>query len=314
MKRIVVVGGGTGTFTVLHGLKKYDIKLSAVVSMADDGGSTGILRSEFGILPVGDVRRCLLALADNTGMLNKLFTYRFGEQLSGHSFGNLFLTALKEITGSMETAIQEAERILKTRGHVLPVTFDDIRLFAELENGEIIKGETNIDIPKHDAEIRIKRVFLKPQAYAYHKAIEALNKADVIVIGPGDLYTSIIPNLLVEGVAKAICNSKAKKIYVSNLMTKNGETNNFRVQDFYNKIVEYLGKACIDYVIYNSNSIPEDLLKKYAEQKQYPVKFDASVETKGKVKFIADNFVNITDIARHDSEKLARKIMELSSE
>ena len=312
MKKIVVIGGGTGSFTILRGLKKYDIKLSCIVSMADDGGSTGILRSEFGILPIGDVRRCLLALADNTGTLNKLFTYRFGEQLSGHSFGNLFLTALKEITGSMETAIKEAERILKTRGHVLPVTFDDIKLFAELETGEIITGETNIDIPKHNAETPIKRVFLEPKAYAYHKAIEAIHNADLVVIGPGDLFTSVIPNLLVEGISEAICNTKAKKVYVCNLMTKYGETNDYKVQDFYNKLIEYLGKPCIDHVLYNINDIPKDLLLRYAEQKQFPVKFDPSKKINGNPEFVAGDFINVTDIARHNSEKLARKIMELN--
>ncbi len=311
MQRIVVIGGGTGSFTILQGLKKYDIKLSCVVSTADDGGSTGILRSEFGVLPVGDVRRCLLALSDNTGTLNKLFTYRFGEQLSGHSFGNLLLTALQEITGSMESAIREAEKILKTRGKVLPVTFDDVKLFAELETGAIVKGETNIDVPKHNGDIPIKRVFLEKKAYAYHKAIEAIHNADVIVIGPGDLYTSIIPNLLVEGISEAIINSSAKKVFICNLMTKYGETNDYAVQDFYNKITEYLGKPCVDHVLYNTNSIPKELLLKYAEKKQFPVKFDKTKKITGTVEFIGDDFVNVTDIARHHSEKLARKIMGL---
>lgn len=311
MKKITVIGGGTGSFTILQGLKKYDIKLSCIISTADDGGSTGILRSEFGILPVGDVRRCLLALSDNTDTLNKLFTYRFGEQLSGHSFGNLFLTALKEITGSMETAIKEAEKILKTRGKVYPVTFDDAKLFAELETGEIIKGETNIDVPKHNGDIAIKRVFLEKKAFAYHKAIEAIHNADIIVIGPGDLYTSIIPNILVEGVSDAIINSSAKKVFICNLMTKYGETNDYSVQDFYNKITEYLGKACINHVIYNTAEFPKELLLKYAEKKQFPIKFDKNKKVNGNVEFIGDNFLNVTDIARHNSEKLARKIMGL---
>ncbi len=311
MKRIVVIGGGTGSFTILQGLKKYDIKLSCVVSTADDGGSTGLLRSEFGVLPVGDVRRCLLALSDNTKTLNKLFNYRFGEQLSGHSFGNLFLTALESITGSMESAIREAERILKTRGKVYPVTFDDVKLFAELENGEIIKGETNIDVPKHNGDIGIKKVFLERKAFAYHKAIEAIHNADIIVIGPGDLYTSIIPNLLVEGISDAIINSSAKKVFICNLMTKYGETNDYAVQDFYNKIIEYLGKPCVNYVLYNTSEFPKELLLTYAEKKQFPIKFDKNVKIVGNVEFIGDDFLNITDIARHNSEKLARKIMGL---
>ena len=311
-KAIVSIGGGTGSFTVLRGLKKYDINLAAIVSMADDGGSTGILRSEFGILPVGDVRRCLLAMADKD-IWYELFTYRFPEQLSEHSLGNLLLKALEDLKGDMDSAIQEAENILKTRGKVLPVTLDDTRLYAELENGTVIKGETNISIPKHNADELIKKVYLKPKAFAYYKAVDAIAEADMIVIGPGDLYTSVLPNLLVEGISEAICKSKAKKTYICNLMTKHGETNDYSVQDFYNKIVEYLGDLCVDYVLYNSNSIPKELLEKYAEQKQYLVKFDPSIEIKGEAEFIADDFVNITDIARHDSKKLARKIMELSS-
>ena len=234
-KKIVVIGGGTGVFTMLTGLRRYFNNLTAVVTMADDGGSTGILREEFGILPPGDVRRSLVALArtDNE-VLAHLFNYRFqeGSGLSGHSFGNLMLTALERITGSFDGAIKEASRILAVQGQVLPVTLKKGNLYAELEDGAIIKGETNIDIPKHDGNLKIKKVWLKPKVSANAEALEAIMKADAVIIGPGDLYTSIVPNLLVDGVVKALNKTKAKKIYFVNLMTKFGETNGFKASDF----------------------------------------------------------------------------------
>ena len=198
MKKIVTIGGGTGSFTLLRGLKKYDIDLSAIVSMTDDGGSTGELRSELGVLPVGDVRRCLLAMADKD-VWYELFTYKCGKELKNHRLGNVILTALEHIKGDLESAIEAAEEILNTKGKVFPVTLDDTRLYAELENGEIIKGETNIDIPKHDGKIPIKRIYTKPKAFAYYKTLRTIENANMIVIGPGDLYTSVVPNFLIEG-------------------------------------------------------------------------------------------------------------------
>lgn len=310
MENVVVIGGGTGSFTILQGLKQYNINLKAVVNMADNGGSTGVLISEYGMLPVGDIRNCLVALSKDTKSMTKLFTYRFDKNLKNHNFGNLFLTALKDITGSYEEAIREASRILNIRGEVIPVTLDSINLHAELEDGQIIKGETNIDIPKHNGELRISRVFLHPNAHAYFKAIEAIENADLIVIGPGDLFTSLIPNILVRGIKEALNKSKAKKIFICSLMTKFGETNDYTVQDYYNVLVEYLG-PCIDYVIYNKSDYPGDLLDKYAKQKQFPVYFSPKSNIKGNPKFIGGDFLNPTDIARHHPQKVAKAIMDL---
>lgn len=308
MKKIVTISGGTGSFTLLNGLKKYDIDITAIVPMTDSGGYSGILRSEFGVLPPGDIRRCLIALSEST-LMKDLFQYRFnlGNGLKGHSFGNLFLTALKEITGSEEKAILEASEILKIRGKVNPVTLDNVHLNAELENGEVIKGETNIDIPKHDGNLKIRKLFLEPEARAYYNAVKAIEESDVIVIGPGDLYTSVIPCLLVKGIPEAINNSKSKIFYVCNLMTKFGETNDFTVLDFYNEVRKYLDGRNIDLLIFNDKEIPKDILKNYEKENAYPVKFDID---KLNVNYVKTDLLLVKDIARHDSDKLAKVIVE----
>mgnify|MGYP001559404546 FL=1 len=234
-KKIVVIGGGTGVFTVLSGLKKYFSDLTAVVTMADDGGSAGILREEFGILPPGDIRRALIALSDSDNeILSKLFAYRFseGRGLTGHSFGNLMLTALERITGDFNTAIAEASRILSVSGRVFPVTLTRTSLHAELEDGRVIMGETNIDVPSHDGNLKIRKVWLAPSADMNPAVGAAIREADAVIIGPGELYTSLVPNVLVRGLPEALKKSKAKKIYVTNLMTKFGETNHFKASDF----------------------------------------------------------------------------------
>lgn len=308
MKEVVTISGGTGSFTLLNGLKKYDINITAIVPMTDSGGSSGILRSEFGILPPGDIRRCLIALSEST-LMRDLFQYKFNlnNSLKGHSFGNLFLTALKEITGSEEKAILEASEILKIRGKVYPVTLDNVHLHAELENQEIIKGETNIDIPKHNGNLRIKKLFLEPKARAYYNAVKSIEQADLIIIGPGDLYTSIIPCLLVDGIPESIQNSKAKIFYICNLMTKFGETNNFTVLDFYNEVKKYLNKN-IDLLIFNDAKIPQNILKKYELENSFPVKFN--LDKLKNINYIKRNLIIIKDIVRHDSDKLAKVIIE----
>ena len=244
--RIVVVGGGTGTFTVLSGLKKYPCDLTAIVSMADSGGSTGRLRDEFGILPPGDVRRALIALSSEPEQLTlrRLFDYRFekGNGLSGHSFGNLFLAALTDIMGSEVLAIEEAGKLLGVSGIVLPATLVNTDLVARLEDGTVIRGETNIDLRVIRPEVGILDVFLDPGAAAYPAALQAIYDADMIVLGPGDLYTSVIANFLVGGISEAIGNSKAKVVYVCNIMNKFAETNGFTVSDYVSKIEKYLGR------------------------------------------------------------------------
>lgn len=310
--KVVVIGGGTGSFTVLKGLKGKVDDLSAVVSMFDSGGSTGILRDEFGILPTGDVRRCLIALADEgDDILRQLFMFRFEEHssLQGHSFGNLFLTALTEICGSEAEAIRQAARILRIKGHVLPVSFDNCHVFAELENGAVIKGETNIDVPRHDPNLRIVKSWLEPSASANQEAVDAILKADLVVIGPGDVFTSVIPNLLVKGIPEALKKSKAKKVYVCNVMTKFGETTNFKASDHLKEIIKYGG--CPDVVICNTAKGSPALVKKYASQNQFPVVVDDDAIAKLGVKILTGDVIYTPELIRHDGDKLAKFLLKL---
>lgn len=315
MKKFVVIGGGTGCPTVLRGLKKYDdIELTAVVSMFDSGGSTGVLRDEFGILPPGDVRRCLVALAEDNdeNIVRELFNYRFGTDcsLKGHSFGNLFLTALTKITGSEVEAIKKAAKVLNINGKVLPVSVDHAHLCAELENGQIVVGETNIDVPKHDGTMRIARVFLKPEATIYSETKRAIEEADVIVIGPGDLYTSIIPNLLVKGMPEALQKTQAKKVYVCNLMTKWGETNGFMASDFVREVLKYAHSTTLDHVICNRKHVKNDVLQRYAQERASPVEVDDALKKHARAVIVGD-FVGEAELSRHDSDKLAKVLVTL---
>jgi uncharacterized cofD-like protein len=305
-----VVGGGTGTFTVLRGLKQYPLDITAVVSTFDSGGSTGILRDEFGMLPSGDMRRCLVALAPDSEdtTLRDLFNYRYeGEgSLKDHSFGNLFLLALTAVTGSEVSALKRAAELLKCKGKVLPVSTDHTKLCAILENGRVIRGETNIDIPKHDGSIRIQKVFLKPRSFIFTEAHDALRAADLIVIGPGDLYSSIIPNLLAEGFLDAVRERAGKIAYVMNLMTKWGETNGFEGSDFAKQVLAYLNLDRFDYIICNSARIKPHLVKKYALEKAHPVKLDFAKLRRFATTVVREEVIQQTDIVRHDSNKLAR--------
>lgn len=310
MKKVVVIGGGTGVFTVLTGLKEHPYKLSAIVSMADDGGSTGVLREEFGTLPAGDIRRALIALSDqNKKVLSDLFNYRFGEEtsLKGHSLGNLLLTALEKITGNFEAGLEEASKILNLKGNVVPVTLVRTRLFAELDNGEIIEGETNIDIPKHDGNLTIKSIFLNPKPLANKKAIDVIKKADAIILGPGDLYTSIMPNLIVEGIADAIKSSKGKVIYNVNIMTKYGETNNYAASDFVKKVEEVLGQNVIDYITVNVEKPTGEVFRRYQKENDEFVVNDL----KDSKKVIEGKFLRNGMFLRHDPAKLARALRKI---
>ena len=315
-KRIVVIGGGTGTYTVLSALKDYPVYLSAIVSMADDGGSSGVLREEFGILPTGDVRRALVALSKHPDeLLAKLFTYRFREGgLDGHNFGNLIITALERICGDFEKALLEASRLLAVeKGEVIPVTLSNVRLFAELEDGTVIRGETNIDIPRHDGEKVINKIWLEPEARANPRALRAIRQADLIVIGPGDLYTSIIPNLLVRRVCEAIWQTKAKKVFVCNLMTKYGETHGFVAGDFVAVLENYLGQGILDAIILNNQKPSESILKKYRKERAFFIDpFLARPAGSKKPKVIKTNLIRKGDLARHDHKKLAEAILKLA--
>lgn len=326
LKKIVCVGGGTGTFTVLSGLKKHPVDLTAIVSMADNGGSNRIIRDEFGLLPTSDLRQCFVALADdknNSGqILRELFTYRFyrGNGLNGMTFGNLFMLALTDIFGSQIKAIEATHQVLKINGNILPVTLTNSNLVAIYENGKKVVGEHLIDEPEHDGKLKIKKVYLIPEANAYPKAIQAIQEADLIIIGPGDLYTSLIANFLVKGIANAICTVKAKKVYIMNLMTKYGQTYNFTARDHIKILENYIGKKCFDFVLFNSGKIPDIILKKYNEKNEIPVKDDLKntyfkvikrdvLNKEEKKKVSGDNLKR--SLIRHDPQKLAKIILNL---
>jgi uncharacterized cofD-like protein len=316
--RIVVIGGGTGSYTVLQGLKHHTDRLTAVVSVADDGGSSGRLRDEFGHLPPGDLRQCLLALSpsDEIGeVLRRLLDYRFdrGEGLNGHSFGNLLLTALTEVTGSTEGAIREASRLLNIRGRVLPVALENTRLVAELEDGTLIRGEANIDVRTVKPDVPIRHIYLDPDATVHGETQEAILEADVIVIGPGDLYTSVLPNLLVRGVPEAIHESPGIKVYVCNLMTKHGETAGFKASDFLSEVLRYLGHGgAIDYFLLDDVEYEPDLLERYAQEQSYPVAADVArcQELAGAV--VSAPLSCCGTLLRHDPELLAGRIIGIT--
>lgn len=313
MKNVVTIGGGTGTYVVLTALKNFDFNLSAVVSMCDDGGSTGQLRDDYGVLPPGDIRRSLVALSAASRSLRRLFDFRFKDgALDGHNFGNLFLTALEKSEGSFRQAVLTASQLLNVKGRVIPVTLSNIRLHAELEDGQVISGETNIDIPKHNPKLKIKKVFIKPAGYPNRHALEAIKNADLIVIGPGDLYTSLVPNFLVRGVVKAIQNSRARKILICNLMTKNGETNGYSVIDFLETIDGYLGKDIINYVLVNSKKPGYVRLKRYAEENCEVVVLPKDYKEKlNKTVILKADILSKSGLIRHDPKKLARQILNL---
>lgn len=316
-KNIVVVGGGTGNHTTLSGLKGLGCDLTAVVAMSDDGGSSGRLRDELGQLPPGDLRQCLVALAaddHSSALMRQLFTYRFnaGNGLSGHSFGNLFLTALTEITGNTATAIEEASQILRIRGRVLPVTLSKTTLIAHLVDGSKLIGESSIDQRQDNPNVAIDYVALNPRAYAYPPVLDAIAEADGIVLGPGDIYTSVLPNLLVEDVARAIKDSAAKKIYVCNLMTKPGESDGFKSSDFTRLICDYLGSnSPLDHVIVNTAPFPERVVRKYMTLGQYPVEVDLDETRSGASNVVQVPLVSAGIYLRHDPIELARAIMAI---
>jgi uncharacterized cofD-like protein len=315
-KHIVCLGGGNAMpKAVLSGLKKHPVKISAICAMLDTGGSAGRLRKDYKIVSPGDIRRAFLALANTSPVIEELFNYRFQTgQLKDHNFANLFITALELSTGDYEKVLGEVKRILNIKHQVLPATLDKANLYALLENGKIIKGETNIDIPKHNPNLRIKKVFLKPKAKIYSKAAQAIEKANLVVIGPGDLYSSLAQILLTEGIPQALKKSKAKKVYICNLMTKKGETINFSVLDFVREIEKYLTFP-LDYVIYNNFMPSKKVIREY--KKKHPelsemVKIDPEITLKeAKNKFIGRNLLLRDNLIEHDPKKVAKILISL---
>ncbi|CDE42450.1 glr4164 protein [Clostridium sp. CAG:768] len=307
--KIVAVGGGTGLSMLLRGIKNITNNVTAVVTVGDDGGSSGRLREEMGVLPPGDIRNCIAALADDEDLVTKLFQYRFrnGEGLEGHSFGNLFLTALCSITGDMVRAVKESSNVLSIRGRVLPSTLDDMKLVAEMEDGRIIHGESNIP----EAHGKIKRLFTDPQnCHALADVISAIREAELIILGPGSLYTSVIPNLLIQEISHEIAKSNAKKIYVCNIMTQPGETDGYSVCDHVNAIMKHAGsKKVIDAVLVN-DFMPSNLAKKYEMAGSYPVKLDLDNLKRLGVKLVTRKLIEDSKegLVRHSSNRVARAI------
>ena len=308
--RVMVIGGGTGQPVLLRGLKHMDVEITAVVTVADDGGSSGRLRSEMFIPPPGDIRNCLIALADTEPLLADLLQYRFdgGTGLSGHSFGNLFLAAMTHITGDFETAIRETSRVLAVRGTVMPVAKQAFTLSAIFEDGSKVEGESQIPlVNKPIAKIEIQPATVEPVP----EVIETIAGADAIVIGPGSLFTSIMPNLLVPGLVEAIRQSQAKVIFVCNVMTQPGETDGFTASDHVEAIYRHVGAGLFDMIIVNSAVLPDVVVQQYALQNAYPVTVDVEKLHKIGLTVIARNFLQDSTYARHDPDLVAMQILAL---
>ncbi len=308
--KISTIGGGTGSFVVLSGLKNFPVELYAIVSMMDSGGSTGKLRGQLGVLPPGDLRQALVALSESEDIWRTLFTYRYDNgDLSGHNFGNILLSTLERITGSNKDAVNYAMRILQTRGEVIPVTFSDCTLCAEYEDGNIVMGESIIDNNVY-SQSRIKRVYLSPGALINIDAKRILERSDFIIIGPGDLYTSIFPNLVVEGMKDTLSGVTAKKIFISNLMSKKGQTDNFKLTDFLEEIEKYAGENILDYVLINSVKPDPDILKIYQE-KEGSCMIEDNVKGKyfKKTRIIRADLISREKIQQNPSDQVKRSLI-----
>lgn len=321
MKKVTVLGGGTGTFVVLSGIKNKPVDLGVIVTMMDSGGSTGRLRDQLGVLPPGDLRQCLVALSDAPELWRKLFLYRFEKgDFEGHNFGNIFLSALEKVSDNYNQVVETASYVLKTKGEVIPVTTQKANLCVEYESGAVLKGESRIDEDNKETG-RIKHAYLEPAVAANPAALKRISESDLIIAGPGDLYTSIIPVLLVPGIREAVVASKAKIAYVTNLMTKAGQTTGYQASDHIRDLERYLGRK-LDHIIINNGKIPEDILQWYISHHEKPVANDLKpshysgslieedvVDNATILKNRAD--VLTRSILRHDSAKLASIILRL---
>jgi uncharacterized cofD-like protein len=316
VKKVVVIGGGTGNFVILKGLKKYPLDLTAIVSMADDGGSTGILRDELGVLPPGDVRQCLVALSNSSRLMRSLMNYRFENGgLGGHSFGNLLLSALEKVTGSFEKAVEEAGKILYINGKVIPVTTHQVRLKMVLNNRKVLEGEKEIYLSQ-EIDQGYKTIYLEPFPKVNPRVIEEIQNADLVVIGPGGLHTSLIPNLLVEGVCDALINTDAKKVYVVNLMNRRGQTTGYKTSHYLQELVRIIGRDIFDHILINVQKPAEELIEFYAEEGEL-VENDLDDERLifadllGRVAQERKRDLLKRNLIRHDSKKLAQELMNI---
>lgn len=311
--RIVAIGGGTGLSTMLRGLKEYTTNITAIVTVADDGGGSGSLREDLKILPPGDIRNCLVALAHTEPLMEELMQYRFNEgSLKGQSFGNLFIAAMHGISDNFEDAIKKMSDVLAVKGRVYPVTLEDVTLCAELENGMVVHGESNIPLEGIKHSSGVKRVFLEPtNPKPLEDALFAIENADCIIMGPGSLYTSVLPNLVIPEISERIKKSKAIKVYVSNIMTQPGETDGYSLSDHISAIEEHCGGRIIDYVVANNGQIPEKYYEKYRNDNQDMVLIDRD-KISDDINIIKDDLVYIRNgMLRHNSQRLANDIMKL---
>jgi uncharacterized cofD-like protein len=307
---IVAIGGGTGLSTLLRGVKHLDAGVTAIVTVADDGGSTGRIRRDYDIPAPGDIRNCIVALADHESIVSQLFQYRFdkeGTELAGHSFGNLFITALTQVTGSFEQAVIESARVLAVHGRVLPSTLENVTLCAELVDGTTVHGESTIS---HDKP-PINRIFLTPEhPNGYDPALAAIMNADLVVLGPGSLYTSVLPNLLVDGIIQAIQSTRGKVVYICNVATQPGETDHFGAAEHIQAVLDYLGPGILNYALVNSNRLVETAIHPGLRVDAVTDVHLESVEKQ--VEIIARDVVNNANPLRHDPDKLANALLEIA--
>jgi len=308
--KIVAIGGGTGLSTILEGLKDYTSNISAIVTVADEGGSSGRLREELGMLPPGDIRNCLVSLAEASKLMRDLFQYRFteGDGIKGHSFGNLFIAAMTQVTGSFEDAIKASSRVLAIRGRVIPSSLAKIRIKAKYKDGSIKEGEDKIS----DGTEPVEKLYLDPpDANANPEAIEAIREADMIILGPGSLFTSIIPNLLMKQITDEIAKRNVLKLYICNVMTQHGETDGFTAADHLEALLTHSKKNIVNYCLVNSGRLDYNLLLRYSQDKSFPVIFDRERLRKlGTVVFEGD-VVSRSDYLHHDYEKTSKVIMDI---
>ncbi len=316
--KIVVIGGGTGLSILLRGLKKFTHNITAIVTVSDDGGGSGILREDLGMLPPGDIRACLLALANTEPTMEKLLRYRFENGiLKGQNFGNLLLAAMNEIYGSFEMAVKETSNVLAVTGKVLPMTLEKAVLFAELENQMIVEGESQIPEVVNLTGSKIKRMFIEPKiSYPLEEAVDAIKEADLIVLGPGSLFTSIIPNLLINNIVEDIYNSPAPKVYISNVMTQPGETEDFSLSDHVIAILNHSREDFLDYVIGNIEELPVEILNKYTSDSSSQVLATDDDEkflwSKG-IKLISENLIDVRKTyIRHNNMELSQVLIDIA--
>ena len=312
--KIVCIGGGTGLSTLLRGLKKVTRNITAIVTVADDGGSSGRLRDELGMPPPGDIRNCMQALSNAEPTIEKLMDYRFdGGSLSGQSFGNLFLAAINGISDSFDKAVVKMGEVLSITGRVLPVTIEDVHLWAHFEDGSMVVGESKIAAAKNERHSRIKSVELTPSnAIVLPECISAIEKADLIILGPGSLYTSIIPNLLISGIVDTLLGSNTLKLYICNVMTQPGETDGYSVSEHIREIFNHSGAKLFDYTLVNNKPVPQEALRRYIKDGAQPVRADEELVRELGVEMIsAPTMASNGDLVRHDSEKLTSEIMRI---